>query len=184
MATKPKRTIPRGEIDYTRDIWLRQKGETEKAYNEFVDYRDSEHRRTRDYSNGAYNSSRWAWQERVKAWDDHLVKKDAERLVRYRIDMNERHRAIAKLAQSRAAQWLRSLDDATVARMRASDIVRMLEVATRLERIAAGEGNPEVAISVTADVVEMTSTAADARMDQLIQEVEKRRAELAANTQG
>lgn len=183
-APKPARVNKAQPLDRTRAIWLQQHRETKKAYEEFIAYRDSEHRSTREHSNGFYNSVRWSWGERVKAWDAHLVQQEAEKLIRYRIDMNERHRAIAKLAQSRAAQWLRNLDERTIAKMKAGEVVRLLEVATRLERVAAGDGTPEVAVNVTAGVVEMTSSAADARIDQLIQEVEKRRQEMAREALG
>ena len=178
-VSKPRRKNVPQPLDYSRDIWLQQDGETDKAYEEFLSYRDSDNRRTRDYSNGFYNSVRWSWRERVKAWDEHLAQKEAEKMIRYRIDMNERHRAVARLAQSRAAQWLRNLTDEQVSRMRPMDVVKMLEVATTNERQAAQGDRPDITVETTNRVVDMTAQHADRRLDALLEELQRRRQALA-----
>lgn len=167
-------------LDRSREIWYRQPGETDKAYDEFVAYRDSESRRVRDYSNGFHNSVRWSWQERVRAWDRHLNAQEAEKMIRYRLDMNERHRAIGRLAQTRAAQWLSGLTDEDVRRMKAGEVMKMLEVATTLERTAAQGDRADVTVDVTqtTNVVDLTARQTRNRLDSILEEVQRRREQL------
>lgn len=181
VATKNRRKNTPQPLDYSKELWLQQDGETDKAYEEFIQYRDSDERRTRDYSNGFYNSVRWSWQERVKSWDDHLAQKEAEKMIRYRIDMNDRHRAIGRLAQSRAAQWLRGLTEERINAMRPLDVVKMLEIATKLERDAAQGDRPDMTIETTSRIMDMTADNADRRLDQLLEELHRRRQAVAGD---
>src|SRR5699024_6568339 len=86
-------------------------------------------------------SREWQWQARVAEWDRHLTRQEAEELVRYRVKMNERHRAIARSAQSKIIQWLSELDPQ---RMRASEAARWFEIAVKVERDAAGVAGAEM----------------------------------------
>lgn len=182
MAREPRVNRP-APLDYGKSLWLRQPGESENAYRQFVAYRDSDPRRIRDHASGAHNSVRWSWRERCRAWDEHLMKREAERLVRYRVSMNERHRAVARLAMSRVAQWLQNLDTVQIESMKPSEVMKMLEVAATLERTASRGDLPDLTVGVTSNVVDMTAQATDARLDELMAEVQRRR-EAAALTAG
>ena len=177
---KRKRVNKAVPLDYTRPIWHRQEGESETAFAQFEAYRDSDPRRVRDHPSGFHNSVRWSWRERCHAWDLHLQEQETERLIRYRVDMNERHRAVARLAMSRAAQWLQGLDEMRISKMRASEVMKMLEVAANLERNASRGNLPDVTVGVTTNLVDMTAKATDARLDELMREVQRRREAAAA----
>lgn len=177
---KRKRVNKAVPLDYTRPIWHRQEGESETAFAQFEAYRDSDPRRVRDHPSGFHNSVRWSWRERCHAWDLHLQKQETERLIRYRVDMNERHRAIARLAMSRAAQWLQGLDEMRISKMKPNEVVKMLEVAANLERNASRGNLPDVTVGVTTNLVDMTAKATDARLDELMREVQRRREAAAA----
>lgn len=177
---KRKRVNKAVPLDYTRPIWHRQAGESETAFAQFEAYRDSDPRRVRDHPSGFHNSVRWSWRERCHAWDLHLQEQETERLIRYRVDMNERHRAIARLAMSRAAQWLQGLDEMRISMMKPNDVMKMLEVAANLERNASRGNLPDVTVGVTTNLVDMTAKATDARLDELMREVQRRREAAAA----
>lgn len=171
-----KRVNRPAPLNYRKPIWFQQQGESDNAYKQFVAYRDSDPRRIRDHASGAHNSVRWSWRERCRAWDDHLLQREAERLVRYRVDMNERHRAVARLAMSRVAQWLQNIDTVQIESMKPNEVMKMLEVAAALERTAARGDMPDVTVGVTSNVVDMTAQATSARLDELMAEVQRRRA--------
>ena len=97
--------------------------------------------------------------------------------------MNERHRAVARLAMSRVAQWLQNLDTVQIESMKPSEVMKMLEVAATLERTASRGDQPDVTVGVTSNVVDMTAQATDARLDELMAEVQRRR-EVAALAAG
>lgn len=172
----PRRPAP---LDYTRPIWKRQTGETEAAYKSFKVYRDMEKRRVRDAPNGNSYSARWSWRERVEAWDKHMADNEAGELVRYRIAMGERHRALGRKALEKAELWLDSLTEDKISRMSANGIVQMMDVAARIEREAAGAGADaaKVQVEISSNVAEMTASATTSRIEQLVAEVERRKRE-------
>jgi hypothetical protein len=172
----PRKPAP---LDYTRPIWKRQDGETEAAYASFKAYRDMERRRVRDAPNGNHYSARWSWKERVEAWDKHMAENEANELVRYRIAMGDRHRALGRKALEKAEMWLDSLTEDRISRMSANGIVQMMDVAARIEREAAGAGadSAKVQIEVSSNLAEMTASATTSRIEQLVAEVERRKRE-------
>jgi Lon protease-like protein len=131
------RTTPeRRTLNPDRPAWDRQAEETDSQWAAFERYRDMEKRSLRQAGGNATNwSSQWSWAYRVAEWDRYIVHQEAEALVRYRVDMNERHRNISRLLQSKVVQWLQNVDPN---KMSASEATRALDVATRLERLAAG----------------------------------------------
>ena len=172
----PRKAAP---LDYTRPIWYRQEGETEAAYASFKKYRDMEKRKIRDCPNGNNYSTRWSWRERVEAWDKHMADNEANELVRYRIAMGERHRALGRKALEKAEMWLDSLTEDRISRMSANGIVQMMDVAARVEREAAGAGADaaKVQVEISSNLAEMTATATTSRIEQLVAEVERRKRE-------
>lgn len=172
----PRKAVP---LDYARPIWKRQPEETEAAYASFKRYRDMEKRKIRDCPNGNNYSTRWSWRERVEAWDKHLADNEANELVRYRIAMGERHRALGRKALEKAEEWLDSLDEKRISRMSPNAIVQMMDVAARIEREAAGAG-PEAAkvqVEISSNLTDMTASATTSRIEQLVAEVERRKRE-------
>lgn len=166
-------------LDYTRNIWNQQEGESDTAYASFKQYRDMERRRIADCPGGKNYSHRWSWRERVEAWDRHLADKEANELVRYRIAMGRRHRALGRKALEKAEMWLESLDEGRIARMSANGIVQMMDVAARIEREAAGAGadSAKVQVEISSNLADMTASATTARIEQLVAEVERRKRE-------
>jgi hypothetical protein len=119
-----------------RAAWDRRDGETSRAYAAFRAFRDLGPTRTveRVMSEGrsAYRwCGQWDWHARATAWDDaqHMTE-DAERLEAIRT-MHRTHRVAARAAMTIALQALRQLQPEI---MTASEVVRLLDVAQRLER--------------------------------------------------
>jgi hypothetical protein len=119
-----------------RAAWDRRDGETPRAYAAFRVFRDLGPTRTVDrvYEHGksAYRwCTQWDWHARATAWDDaqHMIE-DAERLEAIRT-MHRTHRVAARAAMTLALQALRQLQPEI---MTASEVVRLLDIAQRLER--------------------------------------------------
>jgi hypothetical protein len=79
---------------------------------------------------------RWRWRQRAEAWDDHERQKAREAHAQAIEEMNQRHIQEAQALQSKAIQRLKSLELDDVS---ATDVVRYLVEATKLERTARGE---------------------------------------------
>lgn len=136
-------------LDLDINPWDQQPWEVEPAYQAFVGYRDSEHRKVRvpqaegqsdaEHTAEISRRQRWSaqgsWAYRVRAWDRYVTQQDLDDLVRYRRTMNERHRTLGRVGLSKFAQWISNLNADTLRPMEAA---RLLEVATRIEREAAG----------------------------------------------
>jgi hypothetical protein len=117
--------------------WERQPEEGELAYQAFRGWLDSDKRRVTDHGPSAKNwSMRWSWSMRAHEYDVYMARVDLEEQVRYRRKMNERHRRMAAVAQSRVVKWLEGLDEKAIARMSAADATRLWDVAVRIERMA------------------------------------------------
>jgi hypothetical protein len=117
--------------------WERQEGETDAAFAAFKAWLDSDKRQLKDFLSTARNwSARYHWSVRAHEYDIYLSRTDLEEQVRYRRKMNERHRRMAAVAQSKLVAWLNELDDANVARMTVADATRLWDVAVRIEQAA------------------------------------------------
>jgi hypothetical protein len=117
--------------------WERQPGEPEAAWQGFSSYLHSEKRRVGEHGPSARNwSSLWHWAHRAHEYDIYMARIDLEDQVRYRRKMNERHRRMAAVAQSKVVAWLNELDDAKVAKMSVADATRLWDVAVRIEQAA------------------------------------------------
>ena len=124
--------------------WERQKGENNKRYEAFCKYRDMKPRSLQKVAEELTKSSalirRWSaqdkWLERVAAWDD-----EQDRIARQaQIDeikkMRKRHADLATAMLVKAAQALRRLPEDEI---KATDVSRMVETASKLERISRGD---------------------------------------------
>ena len=121
--------------------WDRQEGESEKAYEAFVIYRDmgSERSQTavsKELSKSRHLigrwSSRWNWQDRVFAYDNELQKEAKAEAVKELKDMTKRHIGIAITLQKKALEALKELDTKD---MTPRDIREYIKMATDLERL-------------------------------------------------
>ncbi len=134
--------------------WERQPGEGPMAYKCFCAYRDSgaEGKRrslTRTaqsltksdgtpYSDGTLKewSRKHNWQERVALWDEEMDRQIREELVKGIATMRKNHADIAKQMLIKA---LKALDKIPAEELDAQDISRMVDTASKLERISRGE---------------------------------------------
>jgi hypothetical protein len=136
-------------LDPDLNPWDQQPTEATEQYRAFVEFRDSNDRKVRlsnvegmnEQQVAALNSRRqrwsatWSWGYRARAWDRWMSQQDLDMLVRYRREMNTRHRAVARQALNKAVVWLQALEPE---RLKPMEAARLIEVATRIEREAAG----------------------------------------------
>lgn len=129
--------------------WERQPEETPKAYAAFCEYRDMGAERSLDKVATKLNksstliarwSSKYKWVERVAAWDD-----EQERIARIAAqkeniqaikDMRKRHATLATSMLIKAAKALGRIPEDEI---KAGDISRMVDIASKLERISRGD---------------------------------------------
>lgn len=126
---------------WTDKPWERQKGESEKAFEAFVTYRDMEEKRTltavaeKLQKSGTLIrrwKSAWDWAERVRAYDNELEKEAHTKAVKDRKAMVDRHIGIAMQLQKKA---LEALGHLSAEEMSAKDIKEFIKMATELERL-------------------------------------------------
>lgn len=143
-VTKPNATKLARPLDPDRMPWERQPDEPDDCYKAFVAYRDQQKRRVTDHGSSALKwSSIWQWGYRTYEWDRYMARVDVEDQVRYRREMNERHRTIARAATLKIAKFINETLD--VEKLRPAEAARWLEVAARLERDASGATVAELA---------------------------------------
>jgi hypothetical protein len=129
--------------------WERQPDETAKPYEAFCVYRDmGTERSLRKVSERLGKSetlmARWStknnWVERAAAWDDEQERIEREITQKQQREdikkMRKRHAALATQMLLKAATALSSLKEEDV---KAADISRMVDVASKLERISRGD---------------------------------------------
>lgn len=124
--------------------WEMQPSDTPKSWEAFVVYRDMEKRSLAKVAAKLGKSikliERWSqkhnWVERVAAWDD-----EKDRLIRVELTkdigaMRKRHADLAAAMLVKAARAMQKIPDNEI---KAADISRMIETATKLERISKGD---------------------------------------------
>lgn len=126
---------------WTDKPWERQKGESDKAYEAFVTYRDMGTNRSiravaqklsKSRTQIGKWSSGWEWTERVRAYDNELEKEARAKAVKDRKEMTDRHIKIAMQLQKKALEALTSLEAEA---MTPKDIKEFIKMATDLERL-------------------------------------------------
>lgn len=130
--------------------WERQENETPKRYQAFCTYRDmgAEERSIRkaavllgksDTLIGRW-SSEGKWVERVAAWDDEQERKEREIAQKEQAkairEMRKKHADLASAMLIKAAKALSKIPDDEI---KAGDMTRMVDVASKLERISRGD---------------------------------------------
>ena len=125
--------------------WERQEGESAKAYEAFAEYRDMGAERSlakvgQKVGKSKRMMEKWSkahnWVVRVEQWD-----LEQDRLIRISLTkdigaMRKRHADVAKAMLIKAARALQKIPDDEI---KATDISRMVDVATKLERISKGD---------------------------------------------
>jgi hypothetical protein len=139
--------------------WEQLPAETAKAFALFTVYRDLDpadrslramaRQLDRSGTNLGRYSASWWWQERCRRWDRHLDRIAQRRLEELRADRVEAHQKIAAQALHVITQRLVGDDAAGVVAIDPNDItiselIRCLDVATRVERTALGEPDQKV----------------------------------------
>lgn len=125
--------------------WERQDGETARAWEAFCKYRDMGPDRSlrkvvqalnKNLTTIAEWSSKYEWVKRVAAWDaeqDRIARQEQIKAIKA---MRNRHAGMAKAMIVKAGRALQRIPDEEI---KASDISRMIEVASKLERISRGD---------------------------------------------
>lgn len=124
-------------------LWERQDGESEKAFEAFVIYRDMGLERTVSAVVKRLEKSRnlldrwkdrWDWETRAAAYDNYLDREAQKAAIREYKKMNQRHIETAKLLQSKALESLQNVEQGSLS---PKYILDFLTKAIELERIAA-----------------------------------------------
>ena len=132
-----------------KKIWERLEDETPKQYEAFCAYRDLGIERslrtvgiTLGKSEGLMErwSSKNHWVDRAAAWDDEqeriereIAQKEQAKAIR---EMRKKHANLASAMLVKAAKALKKIPDDEI---KAGDMTRMVDVASKLERISLGD---------------------------------------------
>lgn len=133
-------------------FWERQKGESAKAFEAFVLYRDAGASRStakvaRELGKSKTLIDRWSglwkWVPRVQAYDNHV---DRERMVtaqQLRRDAIERHINLGQSMQHVGAayikDWLEKIERGDLPALTAKDVKELVDVGVKIERLGIGE---------------------------------------------
>lgn len=141
--------------------WARQEGETDKAFEAFAVYRDLGPARSialaaKSLGKARVTLERWStkngWSDRVSAWDD-----ESDRLSRER-NLIERQEARRKMLDSHAKggselhaigqqvldQYKGKDGEQRIAGLTIADAARIMEIGSKMERLARGETTERV----------------------------------------
>lgn len=125
--------------------WERQDGETSKQFEAFSVYRDMGEERSltkvaQQLKKSTTLMGRWSginnWVERCLAWDneqDRLLRQQQLKDIK---TMRKRHADIATAMLMKAAKGLKAIPDDEI---KPQDVARMVDVASKLERISRGD---------------------------------------------
>lgn len=133
----------------TPQPWERREKESTKAYEAFCIYRDMGRERSLSKVAAKLEKSetlmgRWSgehkWVDRAAKWDDEqdriereIAQKEQAREIR---EMRKRHADLAKVMLIKSAKALARIPDDDI---KPGDISRMVDVASKLERISRGD---------------------------------------------
>ena len=127
--------------------WERQDGETPKQFEAFARYRDLGEERSlskvaQQLSKSKQLLSRWSsansWVDRCAAWDREQDRIARQKQLRDIKNMRKRHQGMANAMIQTAAKGLKHIMD-NPEDMKPNDIARLVEVASKLERISMGD---------------------------------------------
>lgn len=132
-----------------KKIWERLDDETTKQYEAFCAYRDMGQDRSiravaEKFSKSEQLLRRWSsknhWVDRATAWDDEqdriereIAQKEQAKAIR---EMRKKHANLASAMLLKATKALTKIPDDEI---KAGDVTRMVDVASKLERISRGD---------------------------------------------
>lgn len=125
--------------------WERQEGESTKAFEAFCIYRDMGIQRSIRQVAKKLNKSdtlmaRWSgnynWVERAAQWDSEQDRVARQQQLDDIKKMRKRHADLAQSMLIKAARALTRIPDDEI---KAGDVTRMLDIATKVERISRGD---------------------------------------------
>ena len=125
--------------------WERQPGEGPKAYEAFSMYRELGTERSiqkvanlcsKDSSLLRRWSSKWSWRERIRAWDNELLRKAQLQAEKDVADMVKRHLAISIVMQNKGFNVLKARGENE---MSFRDAKELLKTGIDIERLTRGE---------------------------------------------
>lgn len=128
-----------------RKPYERQEGETDKAFEAFVIYRDLGTDRSlvkvrEKLGKSATLIERWSsrnnWVERVQSYDVEMDRKSLLQEEKKRKDMAKRHANYATVFQQKVLERLQNLNPAELS---TSDMIRWFEISVKIERLSRGE---------------------------------------------
>ncbi len=150
----------------------RQKLETDKEWYCFVQYRDlgiarSVNRTARylevDHSYIKGVSEKWNWIDRVYEWD-LVVDRTKRTLILSNIEaMRDRHRELSqrifRFSADQVEKYIRIFGREDMPAVKITDLVKLIDAATRLERSVYGE--PDMTVAVKSDRKDMRELMED-----------------------
>lgn len=129
--------------------WERRENETSKAYEAFCEYRDMGIQRSlskvaEKLQKSATLINRWSrekdWVKRASLWDDEQERIEREKAQKEQAkairEMRKRHADLAQVMLIKSAKALARMPDDEI---KPGDISRMVDVASKLERISRGD---------------------------------------------
>ncbi|KAB2328944.1 hypothetical protein F7731_23615 [Cytobacillus depressus] len=123
----------------------RREGESAKAFEAFVKYRNMGIERSLTKVSQELGksttllsrwSSQWDWVERVKAYDMEMDRQALMQEEKKRKEMVKRHAALATSFQSKVLERVRNLNPAELS---TNDLIRWFEISVKIERLSRGE---------------------------------------------
>lgn len=173
------------------DPWERQPRETDVAFQAFVVYRDLPGRRScakagKSLGKSAKLMEDWStqhrWVDRAAAWDREQDRVARQAQLDEIASMHRRHANLAVTMLNQAAARLMGSDDPSrpvtrldLSKLSATEVARLAEVGTRIERQARGEPDK---IELDVGVSEEAKTA----VDQLLEVIDRMGENLQAPT--
>ena len=125
--------------------WERQKGETSRAFEAFAVYRDmgagrsinkTAQKLSKNRTTIADWSTKYEWVKRVAAWDAEQDRIARQNQIDEIKKMRKRHTDLASAMLVKAARALQRIPEDEI---KATDVSRMVETASKLERISRGD---------------------------------------------
>lgn len=162
-----------GELVMPGAPWDQMPGESDVAYAQFCYYRDMGRDRTvakaaahLQRSGGHLNNVAhdWRWVTRARAFDAELDRLFAARALDARMQMAERHAAIAGRVLEVVALRLSTLDTSKLA---PADLARWLDVAAKMERLAWATPTTPIAADAADGGVDIAALDEQGRHDRL-----------------
>ena len=132
-------------INDTPEPWERQEDESQVAFEAFATYRDlgpsRSHREVGRILGKSRQligdwSSKYDWVKRTDAWDAEQDRIARQTQIDEIKDMRKRHGDLAKKILEKAERALDQIDDEDI---RPGDVSRLVDIASKLERISRGD---------------------------------------------